>query len=117
VTEQELNGSQVAGAPVDHRRFGPPERVGAEQFGVQSDAGDPSGDKSCILARRHALAHAATAREQEFAGLLTRGSDGLKSVELNGFPWLTARAEVDVVPRHREALIKTRLLSMHECSS
>jgi hypothetical protein len=74
VTEQELNGPQVAGASVDQRRFGPRERVCAEQLGVQSDAGDPSGDKPCILARRHALAHAATVREQKFAVLLPRGS-------------------------------------------
>jgi hypothetical protein len=41
VAEQKLHGPQVAGAPVDQDRLRPPERVGAEQLGIQRDAGEP----------------------------------------------------------------------------
>jgi hypothetical protein len=55
--------------------------MGAEQLGIQPNAGDPSGDKPCILARRHAPAEPAAAREQKFTRLLARSSqvviDGL----------------------------------------
>jgi hypothetical protein len=64
--------------------------VGTEQLAVQPDTGDPSGDKPCILPRRHALAHAANAREQEFAGLLTRGSQ----VVIDGLTGLVRQLEL-----------------------
>src|ERR1700722_1409386 len=63
VTEQELDGSQVAGAPIDQGSLRPAQRVGAEQLGVEPDAGDPPRDEPRVLARRHALAAPAAARE------------------------------------------------------
>src|SRR5437879_4001010 len=63
VAEQKLHGPQIASAPVNQCRLCPPERMGAEKLRVQSNAGDPLGDESCILAGRHALAHAAPAGE------------------------------------------------------
>jgi hypothetical protein len=63
VTEQELNGPEIAGASVDQSCLGSPKRVGAEQARVEPDAGEPAGDEPCILARRYALADAASARE------------------------------------------------------
>jgi hypothetical protein len=43
--------------------------VGTEQLGIQPDAGDPSRDEPCVLARGHALAAPAVAGEKKFAGL------------------------------------------------
>jgi hypothetical protein len=72
VAEQKLDGSQVTGAPVDQGRLGPSKRMGTEELRVKPDAGDPLGDKPCILGRRHALARTPSAGKQEFTGLLAR---------------------------------------------
>jgi hypothetical protein len=74
VTEQELDGTQVPGTSVDQRRLRPPQRMGTEQLRIEPDAGDPPGDKPCILARRHAPADHAAAHERKFARLLARSS-------------------------------------------
>jgi hypothetical protein len=41
VPEEELNCPEVPDSPIDQRRLGAPERVGAEQRRVEADAGDP----------------------------------------------------------------------------
>jgi len=37
VTEQEVDSPEIAGSSVDHRRFGPPEGMGAPGDGIQAD--------------------------------------------------------------------------------
>src|SRR5262245_301838 len=49
VTEKELNGTQIPCAPVDQGSLGPPQRVSAVQMRVESDAGEPLGQKPRIL--------------------------------------------------------------------
>src|SRR5271166_7084732 len=63
VTEQELDGSKIACAPVDQGRFGSSQRVCTEAVRVQPDARDPFGDKSSVLSRRNAAIKVATAGE------------------------------------------------------
>ena len=53
VAEQKLHRSKVAGAPIDQRRLRPAQRMRAKQFRVQSNTGDPPGDKPCVLLRAH----------------------------------------------------------------
>src|SRR5215208_3546815 len=55
VAEQKLYRSQVNSAPVDQRCLCPSDRMGAKELGIETDAGDPVGDKPCVLARRHTL--------------------------------------------------------------
>ena len=63
VAEQELHGSQVTSVLVDRRDLSTPERMGAKELRIESDTGEPFGYTASILARRHALADAAAARE------------------------------------------------------
>src|ERR1700693_3693353 len=69
VSEQKLHGSQVAGALVDQRCLCSSEGVGAKEMWLQPDAGNPLGDKACVLPRRHAPSRATPNGEQKFAGL------------------------------------------------
>src|SRR5215510_4734789 len=72
VTEQELDGPQVAGAPVDLRRLRPSQRMRPEQPRIEPDAADPFGYKPRVLACRHAATAVSAARKQKLAGLLAR---------------------------------------------
>src|SRR5258707_13029104 len=65
--EQELDGPQIARAPVDQGGFCTAQRVRPEQPRVKSHAADPLGDEPGILARCHIAVRTATAGEQEFA--------------------------------------------------
>ena len=71
--EQKLDSPEITRAPIDQGGFCPLERMGSKEFRVQSNACDPLGNEPCILAGRHALAHAAPAGEQEFARFLVHG--------------------------------------------
>jgi len=42
VPEQQLDGAQVAGTPVNQGRLGSTQKVRSEQQGVQSDVVDPA---------------------------------------------------------------------------
>jgi len=84
VAEHELDGSQIAGSPVDQRRLCPTQRMRAKQFRIKSDACHPFREKPTILAGRHALAATLSAREQELTGILSRNSE----VVVNGLPSL-----------------------------
>src|SRR4029077_7515587 len=74
VAEQELNSTQVSCAPIDQRSLGPPQRVGAVQMRIESDAGEPLGQKPRVLAGGHALSQP-PAREQKLARFLARQLD------------------------------------------
>lgn len=50
VAEKNLDGTQIAGRPVDDRRLGSPEREGAIFASHQANPGQPFIDKSSILA-------------------------------------------------------------------
>src|SRR5262249_41831262 len=91
VPEQELHGSQVAGAPVDQRRLCPPQRMRSEQPRIEPDAADPLGYKARVLAGRHATATVSAAREQKLAGLLA----GRSQVVFDRLPGLLGQLEFD----------------------
>jgi hypothetical protein len=70
VPEEELNCPEISGSPIDQRRLGAPERVGAEQRRVEADAGDPPRQQASILAGREAAPIPAAAMEQKVAETL-----------------------------------------------
>src|SRR5207249_1086408 len=49
MAEQQLNRSQMPGAPVDQGGLGSSQRVGAEEIRIEPDAGNPFGDKPRVL--------------------------------------------------------------------
>jgi hypothetical protein len=49
VPEQELNGPEIPGPPVDQCRFRASQRMRAVSRGVQSNGGDPRSDDPGIL--------------------------------------------------------------------
>src|SRR3546814_6335174 len=53
MAEQVLNGSEIAGPPVDQGRFGPSEGVRTKEGRLQSDLCEPVVQQACILARGH----------------------------------------------------------------
>ena len=65
--------------------------MGAKELGVQSDAGDPFGYQPGVLPCCHALTGAASAREQEFAGLLACGFQ----IVVDGLTGLIGQLELD----------------------
>jgi hypothetical protein len=69
VPEQQLNRPEVASTPIDQRCLGSPQRVGAEQSRIETDAGDPARQQARILAGGEASL-AAAAMEQKIAGTL-----------------------------------------------
>ena len=73
MAQQDLHGPQVSGTTVNEGRLGSPERVRAEEVGVQSDAGNPVGDKPTVLPCCEAATRTMSAREQEFAWFLVSG--------------------------------------------
>jgi hypothetical protein len=81
----------VAGTSINQCRLCPPQRMGAEQLGIRPDAGDPSGDKPCILARRHARSDPAAAREQKLVRLLSCSSQ----VVIDALTGLIRQLELD----------------------
>ena len=70
VAKEQLHRAKVPGSPVDQSRLRAPQRVGAEQRRVQTDAGDPLRQQASILAGGEAAAFATAAMEQEIAGTL-----------------------------------------------
>ena len=74
MAQQELHGPQVSGATVNEGRLGSPERMRAEEVGVQSDAGNPVGDKPSVLPCCEALTCTTSASEQEFTWFLASGT-------------------------------------------
>jgi hypothetical protein len=82
---------QVADTSINQCRLCPPQRMGAEQLGIRPDAGDPSEDKPCILARGHARADPAAAREQKLVRLLSCSSQ----VVIDALTGLVRQLELD----------------------
>ncbi len=84
VTQQQLHGSQIAGSSIDQRRLRPPDRVGAEQGWVQTNAGDPLGKQAGVLAGGEATVLSAPPSEEEFprqlVGRLEIGVYGLSGL-------------------------------------
>src|SRR3954453_22568069 len=70
MSQQELNGPQVACPSINQRSFRAAERMGTKQSRVQPNASDPLGDEAGILSSGHAAITAAITREQELAGTL-----------------------------------------------
>src|SRR6266851_4578562 len=63
--EQELDGPEIACAPIDQGGFCASQRMRPKQPRVQADASDPLRYEARILAGRHAGVRAATPCEQE----------------------------------------------------
>ena len=70
MAKEQLNRAEAAGSSVNQGRLGSPQRVGAEQRRVQTDADDPLRQQASILAGGEAAAVATAAMEQEIAGTL-----------------------------------------------
>ncbi len=68
VAKQQLHGAQVTSPPIDQSSLGSSEGVGAEQMGVQANAGDPLSHKPGVLPCRHAGARAAAGKQEDAAG-------------------------------------------------
>jgi hypothetical protein len=75
VTEQELDGPQVASAPIYQAHLGASKRVGAVDARIEADACDPLRYEPSVLACRHALIDRAAACEQKIARLLACGPE------------------------------------------
>ncbi|ARS29391.1 hypothetical protein KC8_19150 [Sphingomonas sp. KC8] len=71
VTEQDLNGSQIAGDFVDHRGLGPAQRMRSIFCAVQTGSNDPFVDQTCILARAEMAGVVDPAWEQVIASPTT----------------------------------------------
>jgi hypothetical protein len=67
VTEQELDGSEIAGSPVDHRRLRATHRMRAIGQRIEPNRPSPGSQQSCILARAHRPRPIDPAREQRLA--------------------------------------------------
>ena len=63
--EQELDGSEIACAPIDQGSFCASQRMRAKKPRVQPNASDPLRYEPRILARRHVAVGTPTAGEQE----------------------------------------------------
>ena len=61
--------TQVAGSPIDQRRFGSAQGVRAELERIEADTGDPLADKAGVLTCREAMTVAAATCKQELAPL------------------------------------------------
>jgi len=71
--EQELDGSEIACAPIDQGSFCASKRMRAKKPRVQPDASDPLRHEPGILARCHIPVGTTTAGEQELAGPFAGG--------------------------------------------
>src|SRR5258708_25148590 len=71
--EQELDGPEIACAPIDQGGFCASQRMRPKQPRVQADASDPLRYEARILAGRHACGHAATPPEKKIPGPLVCG--------------------------------------------
>jgi hypothetical protein len=94
VAEQELHRSQVASAPVDQGRLGSPQGMGTEEVRVQTDAGNPLGNKPGVLPRRHALSRTTSSGEKRFTGLLV----GSPQIVIDRLPSLLGQLKLDGLP-------------------
>src|SRR5581483_4176025 len=65
--EQELDGPEIPGAPVDQGSLGASERVRPEKSWIKPDTADPVVDKTGILTRCHLAFRSAMTCEQELA--------------------------------------------------
>src|ERR1700730_6422712 len=70
--EQELDGPEIASAPIDQRSLRTPQRMRPKQPRVQSNAADPFEDETGILAGCHTAVRTA-AVEQKLARAFARG--------------------------------------------
>jgi hypothetical protein len=69
VAKEQLDGAQIAGAPVDQSCFGSAKRVRTELQRVKTDAGDPPTDQPSVLPGRKSIRAIATSREQNVTAL------------------------------------------------
>src|SRR5215467_6034624 len=95
MAEQELHGSQVTCASIDHGHFRPTQRMGAEQFGIETNAHEPIRKKSRILAGRDAPSCTTVAGEEEFTQLLSRDLQ----IVVDRFASLVRQLELDRTSR------------------
>ena len=65
VAEQQLNGSKIAGSPINQGRLRSAQRVRSELQRIEADARDPFADEAGILAGCQAAVRAASTCEQE----------------------------------------------------
>jgi hypothetical protein len=68
VAEQQLDGPQVSGSPIDQRGLGSAQRVCAELEGIEANAAYPLTDQAGVLSRRQPAIDTPSASEQELAG-------------------------------------------------
>src|SRR5262245_20916972 len=69
MAEEELDGSQVAGAPVDQRGLGTPHGMGGVLEWVEANAAHPLGDQAGILPRREVVVRPSLPLEQALSRL------------------------------------------------
>jgi hypothetical protein len=91
VAKEKLNGAEVSGSSVNQGGLGSPQRMGAEQGRVETDAGDPLQQQTGILAGGEAAVPGTAAMEQKIAGTLP----GRRKVLVDRLPRLLGDFEPD----------------------
>jgi hypothetical protein len=71
VAKEQLNRAKVSRSSVDKGHLRSPQRVGAEQRRVETDAGDPFRQQAGILAGRDASVFVAATADLQIAGTLS----------------------------------------------
>jgi hypothetical protein len=91
--EEQLNGPEIAGAPVDKRCLGSAQRVGPKEMRVEINAGKPVSQVPCILTSCHAAPQLPTVK-QKLTRFLTCQSD----VGIDGVSGLLRQFKPDGTP-------------------
>jgi hypothetical protein len=91
MSEQKLDGPEIASAPIDQGSFCASQRMRAEESRVQPDAADPLRHETCILADGHAGVRTATTGEQELAEIVSSLPPAQRSTYLERLGRLRSR--------------------------
>jgi hypothetical protein len=75
MTEQQLDGPQVASAAIDQRGLGPTQRMRTEQARIETDAAYPVADETRILPDRKAPIWSALRGKKEISSLPVRHTE------------------------------------------
>ena len=91
LTQQELNGTKIAGPSVDQGRLRASPRVRAEECRIEADASDPLREQAGVLPCRQAPVLTSAANEQEVARILAAG----REASVDRLPRLLGDLELD----------------------
>ena len=91
MAKEQLNGPEIASAPVDQRCLGAAQRVCTEQRGVQANAGDPFRYQARVLPGRQTALLISATREQE----MTRSFSCCLEIIVDGLTCLFGDLELD----------------------